>query len=229
MAMSDRTPSSPDGRSSEGPSTCASPSAPDRAPEESDRSSWSSTTCRRCATLECQPLAHSITAPGAKSCRSAFAALVRKAGVTPYSRKWCVSRCHANGLVVLGSRARFCCSLVTPRRRTSDSSRSARFWWRSSSARESPSRLWGQLLTFAISSVVLLVFVRPIVVRKLGLNAHARRRHDDRRAGGRATSEIAAGQPKEKRRCAEARGPHATLEKRHSQKVSDASSSGSSG
>jgi len=30
--------------------------------------------------------------------------------------------------------------------------------------------LWAQLLTFAISSVVLLVFVRPIVVRKLGLN-----------------------------------------------------------
>src|SRR5512142_519166 len=30
--------------------------------------------------------------------------------------------------------------------------------------------LWSQLLIFAISSVVLLVFVRPIVVRKLGLN-----------------------------------------------------------
>ena len=30
--------------------------------------------------------------------------------------------------------------------------------------------LWGQLMIFAISSVVLLVFVRPIVVRKLGLN-----------------------------------------------------------
>jgi membrane protein implicated in regulation of membrane protease activity len=30
--------------------------------------------------------------------------------------------------------------------------------------------LWAQLLTFAISSVVLLVFVRPIVVRKLGLS-----------------------------------------------------------
>ena len=30
--------------------------------------------------------------------------------------------------------------------------------------------LWAQLLIFAISSVVLLVFVRPIVVRKLGLS-----------------------------------------------------------
>ena len=30
--------------------------------------------------------------------------------------------------------------------------------------------LWFQLLFFAISSVVLLVFVRPVVVRKLGLN-----------------------------------------------------------
>lgn len=30
--------------------------------------------------------------------------------------------------------------------------------------------LWSQLLIFAISSVVLLIFVRPIVVRKLGLN-----------------------------------------------------------
>ncbi len=30
--------------------------------------------------------------------------------------------------------------------------------------------LWFQLLFFAISSVILLVFVRPIVVRKLGLN-----------------------------------------------------------
>jgi inner membrane protein len=30
--------------------------------------------------------------------------------------------------------------------------------------------LWSELLTFAISSVVLLIFVRPIVVRKLGLN-----------------------------------------------------------
>lgn len=33
-----------------------------------------------------------------------------------------------------------------------------------------PMPLWGQLLTFAISSVVLLVFVRPVVVRKLGYN-----------------------------------------------------------
>ena len=33
-----------------------------------------------------------------------------------------------------------------------------------------PIPLWAQLLTFAISSVVLLVFVRPVVVRKLGLN-----------------------------------------------------------
>lgn len=33
-----------------------------------------------------------------------------------------------------------------------------------------PIPLWGQLLIFAISSVILLVFVRPIVVRKLGLN-----------------------------------------------------------
>lgn len=30
--------------------------------------------------------------------------------------------------------------------------------------------LWAQLLTFAISSIVLLVFVRPVVVRKLGLS-----------------------------------------------------------
>ena len=30
--------------------------------------------------------------------------------------------------------------------------------------------LWAQLLIFAISSVVLLIFVRPIVVRKLGLS-----------------------------------------------------------
>jgi Membrane protein implicated in regulation of membrane protease activity len=33
-----------------------------------------------------------------------------------------------------------------------------------------PMPLWGQLLTFSISSVILLVFVRPIVVRKLGLS-----------------------------------------------------------
>jgi inner membrane protein len=33
-----------------------------------------------------------------------------------------------------------------------------------------PMPLWGQLLTFSISSVILLVFVRPIVVRKLGFN-----------------------------------------------------------
>ncbi|MDP9361719.1 MAG: NfeD family protein [Acidobacteriota bacterium] len=33
-----------------------------------------------------------------------------------------------------------------------------------------PIPLWAQLLTFAISSVVLLVFVRPVVVRKLGLS-----------------------------------------------------------
>jgi membrane protein implicated in regulation of membrane protease activity len=33
-----------------------------------------------------------------------------------------------------------------------------------------PMPLWGQLLTFAISSVVLLIFVRPWVVRKLGFN-----------------------------------------------------------
>lgn len=33
-----------------------------------------------------------------------------------------------------------------------------------------PMPLWVELLIFAISSVVLLVFVRPIVVRKLGLN-----------------------------------------------------------
>ena len=30
--------------------------------------------------------------------------------------------------------------------------------------------LWGQLLIFAITSVVALVFVRPIVVRRLGLS-----------------------------------------------------------
>src|SRR6059058_6164381 len=30
--------------------------------------------------------------------------------------------------------------------------------------------LWFQLIFFAISSVVLLIFVRPIIVRKLGLN-----------------------------------------------------------
>ena len=30
--------------------------------------------------------------------------------------------------------------------------------------------LWSQLLTFAITSVVALVFVRPVVVRKLGMN-----------------------------------------------------------
>jgi membrane protein implicated in regulation of membrane protease activity len=30
--------------------------------------------------------------------------------------------------------------------------------------------LWGQLLTFAITSVVALIFVRPIIVRKLGLS-----------------------------------------------------------
>jgi membrane protein implicated in regulation of membrane protease activity len=30
--------------------------------------------------------------------------------------------------------------------------------------------LWGQLLTFSISSVILLIFVRPYVVRKLGFN-----------------------------------------------------------
>jgi inner membrane protein len=30
--------------------------------------------------------------------------------------------------------------------------------------------LWSQLLIFSISSVVLLIFVRPIIVRKLGLN-----------------------------------------------------------
>jgi membrane protein implicated in regulation of membrane protease activity len=33
-----------------------------------------------------------------------------------------------------------------------------------------PMPLWGQLLTFSISSVFLLIFVRPIVVRKLGFN-----------------------------------------------------------
>ncbi len=33
-----------------------------------------------------------------------------------------------------------------------------------------PMPLWGQLLTFSISSVILLVFVRPLVVRKLGLS-----------------------------------------------------------
>jgi membrane protein implicated in regulation of membrane protease activity len=33
-----------------------------------------------------------------------------------------------------------------------------------------PMPLWGQLLTFSISSVVLLIWVRPIVVRKLGFN-----------------------------------------------------------
>jgi membrane protein implicated in regulation of membrane protease activity len=33
-----------------------------------------------------------------------------------------------------------------------------------------PMPLWGQLLTFSISSVILLVFVRPVVVRKLGFN-----------------------------------------------------------
>src|SRR5438445_10672758 len=33
-----------------------------------------------------------------------------------------------------------------------------------------PMPLWGQLLTFSISSVILLVFVRPVVVRKLGCN-----------------------------------------------------------
>src|SRR5258706_270238 len=35
---------------------------------------------------------------------------------------------------------------------------------------EIPMPLWGQLLTFSISSVVLLIFVRPVVVRKLGFN-----------------------------------------------------------
>jgi len=30
--------------------------------------------------------------------------------------------------------------------------------------------LWFQLIFFAVSSVVLLIFVRPIIVRKLGLN-----------------------------------------------------------
>jgi membrane protein implicated in regulation of membrane protease activity len=30
--------------------------------------------------------------------------------------------------------------------------------------------LWGQLLVFAITSVVALVFVRPVIVRKLGMN-----------------------------------------------------------
>jgi len=33
-----------------------------------------------------------------------------------------------------------------------------------------PMPLWGQLLTFSISSVILLIFVRPIIVRKLGFN-----------------------------------------------------------
>src|ERR1700716_1554886 len=33
-----------------------------------------------------------------------------------------------------------------------------------------PMPLWGQLLTFSISSVILLIFVRPVVVRKLGLS-----------------------------------------------------------
>jgi hypothetical protein len=33
-----------------------------------------------------------------------------------------------------------------------------------------PMPLWGQLLTFSISSVILLIFVRPVIVRKLGLN-----------------------------------------------------------
>ncbi len=33
-----------------------------------------------------------------------------------------------------------------------------------------PMPLWGQLLTFSISSVILLIFVRPWVVRKLGFN-----------------------------------------------------------
>jgi membrane protein implicated in regulation of membrane protease activity len=30
--------------------------------------------------------------------------------------------------------------------------------------------LWAQLLTFAITSVVAMVFIRPVVVRRLGLN-----------------------------------------------------------
>ena len=30
--------------------------------------------------------------------------------------------------------------------------------------------LWGQLLVFATTSVVALVFVRPVIVRKLGMN-----------------------------------------------------------
>jgi membrane protein implicated in regulation of membrane protease activity len=30
--------------------------------------------------------------------------------------------------------------------------------------------LWGQLLVFAATSVVALVFVRPVIVRKLGMN-----------------------------------------------------------
>jgi membrane protein implicated in regulation of membrane protease activity len=30
--------------------------------------------------------------------------------------------------------------------------------------------LWAQLLTFSISSVVALIFVRPFIVRKLGMN-----------------------------------------------------------
>jgi membrane protein implicated in regulation of membrane protease activity len=33
-----------------------------------------------------------------------------------------------------------------------------------------PMPLWGQLLTFSISSVILLIFVRPYIVRKLGFN-----------------------------------------------------------
>src|SRR5260221_5209290 len=33
-----------------------------------------------------------------------------------------------------------------------------------------PMPLWGQLLTFSISSVILLIFVRPVIVRKLGFN-----------------------------------------------------------
>ena len=52
--------------------------------------------------------------------------------------------------------------------------------------------LWGQLLTFAITSVVALVFVRPVIVRKLGMN---RTPVIDSMVGEQAvaTAEIAAG------------------------------------
>ena len=91
-----------------------------------------------------------------------------------------------------------------------------------------PMPLWGQLLTFSISSVILLVFVRPIVVRKLGLNIT---KVVDTLVGEQAIalSDHAGLQPREKRSCGEVRGPRAMLERRRLQKVNAASSKRSSG